>query len=376
MKKIIALLMLLVSLASANAKGCDWSSLKLQQWNNRNYYKWYVSGKALDDTCVDWMFMVYDFQTKKTDTVYDNKGICEVQFNVKGKYKMYLKVWNKCKKCDTTLYREVNIIQFPGAKVTITPSTSNCKKYTFQMSIIKGSSVKDTCMDYYLMFYSGPWMAKMSQGEWDSLTDYQIGMEYDFPDDDFLFYTETMTASAEFKNAGRVLMIAQWYNKCVGQDTFMFRKLDVCKTTTKPRCNWSKLGFGYGKPMPCNVYKFELGSIDSCITYTSYIYSFKTGKWTDTFTTRTFTKVFTDTGKYKVYVVAKNKCGGCDTAYSNFVTVTCQPTSNVKNIVRDEDLRIIGYYDMIGRRVEYMEVDVPYIIIYSNGKRQKVMRTK
>ena len=31
---------------------------------------------------------------------------------------------------------------------------------------------------------------------------------------------------------------------------------------------------------------------------------------------------------------------------------------------------------MIGRKVEYMEVDVPYIIIYSNGKRQKVMRTK
>jgi hypothetical protein len=374
MKKIIALLMLLVSLASANAKGCDWSSLKLQQWNNRNYYKWYVSGKALDDTCVDWMFMIYDFQTKKTDTVWDNKGICEVQFNVKGKYKMYLKVWNKCKKCDTTLYREVNIIQFPGAKVTITPSTSNCKKYTFQMSIIKGSSVKDTCMDYYLMFYSGPWMAKMSQGEWDSLTDYQIGMEYDFPDDDFLFYTETMTASAEFKNAGRVLMIAQWYNKCIDQDTFMFRKLDVCKTTTKPKCDWSKVKLAYNNK--CNTYVFELGSLDTCISYTTYIYNFKTQKWTDTFTTRTFTKVFTDTGKYKVYVVAKNKCGGCDTAYSNFVTVTCQPTSNVKNIVRDEDLRIIGYYDMIGRRVEYMEVDVPYIIIYSNGKRQKVMRTK
>ena len=48
----------------ANAK-CDWSTLKLQQWNERNYYKWYVSGRVLDDTCVDWMFMVYDFQTKK-----------------------------------------------------------------------------------------------------------------------------------------------------------------------------------------------------------------------------------------------------------------------------------------------------------------------
>jgi hypothetical protein len=373
MKKIIALLMLLVSLATANAK-CDWSSLKLQQWNNRNYYKWYVSGKVLDDTCVDWMFMVYDFQTKKTDTVYDNKGICEVQFNAKGKYKMYLKVWNKCEKCDTTLYREVNIVQFPGASVSSTINASNCKKYKFELSYIKGSSVKDTCMDYYLVFYSGPWMAKMTQSEWDNLTDYQIGMEYDFPDADFLDYTETRMVDYTFKNSGRVLMIAQWYNKCVGQDTFMFRKLDVCGTTTKPRCNWSKLGFGYNNK--CNTYVFELGSLDTCISYTTYIYNFKTGRWVDTFKTRIFTKTFADTGKYKFYVVAKNKCGGCDTAYYNFVTVTCQPTSGIENIVRDEDLKIIGYYDMIGRKVEYMEVDKPYVIIYSNGKRQKVMRSK
>jgi hypothetical protein len=374
MKKLImTLVFVLMTTLSLFAK-CDWSSLKLQQSNQRNVYKWYVSGKVLDDTCVDWMFMVYDFQTKKTDTVYDNRGICEVQFNVKGKYKMYLKVWNKCEKCDTTLYREVNIIQFPGAKVTITPSANplSCKKYKFELSYIKGSSVKDTCMDYYLVFYSGPWMAKMTQSEWDNLTDYQIGMEYDFPDDDFLDYTETRVVDYTFKNSGRVLMIAQWYNKCVGQDTFMFRKLDVCKTTTKPKCDWSKLGFGYGKPMPCNVYKFELGSIDSCISYTSYIYSFKTGKWTDTFTTRTFTKVFTDTGKYKVYVIARNKCGGCDTAYSNFVTVTCQPTSGVNEVIKSEP-KVIGMYDMMGRPVYHLRKEEILIYLYDNGTTKKVL---
>jgi hypothetical protein len=283
MKKVITLLMLLVSLATANAKGCDWSSLKLQQSSQRNYYKWFVSGKVLDDTCVDYMFMFYDFQTKKTDTIESFRGVCEVQFNVKGKYKMYLKVWNRCKKCDTTLYREVNIIQFPGASVSSVVKTVDCKKYTFEMSYIKGYSVKDTCMSYYLMFYSGPWMAKMSQGKWDSLSDYQIGMEYDFPEADFLGYNETRTSNFTFKDTGRVLVIAQWWNKCVSQDTFMFRKLDVCKRS--------------------NV-------------------------------------------------------------------------SSVKNIIKNEDLKVIGYYDMIGRKVDYMEVDVPYIIIYSNGKRQKVMRTK
>ena len=223
--------MLLVSLATANAKGCDWSSLKLQQWNERNVYKWYVSGKVLDDTCVDWMFMVYDFQTKKTDTVYDVRGIVEVQFNVKGKYKLYLKVWNRCEKCDTALYRPLEIVQFPGANVSFKPLSQDCKKYMFAMNYIKGVPAKDTCMEYYMVFYKGPWMDTMSQKEWDNLTDYQIGMEYDFPDDDFLGYTQTRAADFTFKDTGRVLMYAQWWNKCLRQDTFMFRRLDVCKST-------------------------------------------------------------------------------------------------------------------------------------------------
>ena len=48
------MLMLLVSTITAQAK-CDWSTLKLQQWNERNYYKWYVSGAGIgDDTCVSY----------------------------------------------------------------------------------------------------------------------------------------------------------------------------------------------------------------------------------------------------------------------------------------------------------------------------------
>jgi hypothetical protein len=177
------------------------------------------------------MFMVYDFQTKKTDTVYDVRGIVEVQFNVKGRYKLYLKVWDRCKKCDTALYRPIEIVQFPGAGLGWVVNSLNCKKYKFEMNYVKGMSVKDTCMDYYIVFYKGPWMDTMSQKEWDNLTDYQIGMEYEFPDADFLGYTQTRLADFTFKDSGRVLMYAQWWNKCLRQDTFMFRRLDVCKRT-------------------------------------------------------------------------------------------------------------------------------------------------
>ena len=55
-------------------------------------------------------------------------------------------------------------------------------------------------------------------------------MEYDFPDDDFLGYTTKRATNFEFKDSGRVLMIAQWWNACLRQDTFMFRRLEVCKS--------------------------------------------------------------------------------------------------------------------------------------------------
>jgi hypothetical protein len=252
MKKLLLMLVVLFSAITANAKGCDWSTLKLQQWNERNYYKWYVSGKVLDDTCVDYMFMVYDFQTKKTDTVYDVRGIVEVQFNVKGKYKLYLKVWNKCNKCDTTLYRPIEIVQFPNAGLGWVVNTINCKKYKFEMTNIKGYPLKDTCMEYYMVFYKGPWMDTMSQKEWDNLTDYQIGMEYDFPDDDFLGYTQTRIADFTFKDSGRVLMYAQWWNKCLKQDTFMFRRLDVCK-----RANTTSVTV-FNKPEPKLIGMYDI----------------------------------------------------------------------------------------------------------------------
>lgn len=129
-----------------------------------------------------------------------------------------------------------------------------------------------------------------------------------------------------FSDTGKYNVFVKVYNKCLMCDTGFEKLIYVtCKPTTKPKCDWSKLGFGYG--YSCNSYKFELGSIDTCITYTTYIYNYKTGKVTDTFRSRTFGKIFTDTGKYKVYVLAKNKCGGCDTSYYRILSVNCTPTT-------------------------------------------------
>jgi len=288
MKKIIALLMLLVSLATANAK-CDWSSLRLQQWNSRNTYRWYVSGKALDDTCVDWMFMIYDVQTKKVDTVWDNRGVCDVQFNKKGKYKMYLKVWNKCLKCDTSMMREVNLIYFPKCSFVygLRSSTGTGCADSMVGEMTLGPWTKgDTCWSWYSYIWNGPMLDSLSQHDWDSMSNDQLYMYYDFNDSDIVWMkgpgNDARLIKYKFPHEGHYLIATQWYNKCLDQDTFFFTRI----------------------------------TIETCVT------------------------------------------------------------SGVKNIVSDKDVKIIGYYDMIGRKVEYMEIDKPYVIIYSNGKRQKVMRTK
>jgi hypothetical protein len=193
---------------------------------------------------------------------------------------MYLKVWNKCEKCDTALYREVDIVQFPGTGLAWSVYPNSCKQYKFEMNYIKNIPLKDTCMEYYLMFYKGPWMDTMSQKEWEGLTDYQIGMEYDFPDDDFLGYGNTRIFNFAFRDSGRVLVIAQWWNKCIKQDTFIFRKLDICKS----------------------------GRTSSVVTFTK------------------------------------------------------------------EEPKLIAMYDMLGRPIKDIKEGVPYIEIYDNGERRKLIK--
>jgi hypothetical protein len=243
MKKILMTLVFVLMTALSLSAKCDWSTLKLQQWNQRNDYKWYVSGQVLDDTCVDYMFMVYDFQTKKIDTLESFRGICEVQFNVKGKYKMYLKVWNKCEKCDTALYREVNIIYFPNCKfIYDLKSTDGVCKDSMVGEMTLGPWTKgDTCWEWYSYIWNGPLLDSLSALDFQHMTDNDLWSYYDFNDSDLVHYDGPENSARiikyKFPHEGNYLVATQWYNKCLDQDTFFFTKItfEECNTTkTKP----------------------------------------------------------------------------------------------------------------------------------------------
>lgn len=246
MKKLLLMLMVLFGTLNANAK-CDWSTLKLQQWNDRNYYKWYVSGKVLDDTCVDYMFMVYDYQTKEIDTIQDIRGVMQTLFSNQGKYKMYLKVWNKCLKCDTVLYREVDIIYFPNCNFTYRQKSTKrdgCLDSIVGEMSLGPQKVGDTCWEYYLYMWNGPLLDKISDDNWNTMSDYQLWNYYDFNDSDLVWLNYPGNSARfinyRFPKNGHYLIATQWYNKCLNQDTIFLNRINIkcvtsgIKTFSKP----------------------------------------------------------------------------------------------------------------------------------------------
>jgi hypothetical protein len=217
---------------------CDWSSLKLQQLNERNYYQWSLSGKVLDDTCVDYMFLLYNVQTKKVDTLQSFGGVCEYQINKKGKYKMYVKVWNNCLKCDTSMVRELTLIYFPKCNFTYNlKSTKNngcLDSMIGEMGmgpVLKG----DTCWQWYSYIWNGPMLDSLSDLDWDStlMTDEQLTMYYDFNDSDMVWFKGPENAARlikyKFPHDGHYLVATQWYNRCLNQDTFFFTRITIKK---------------------------------------------------------------------------------------------------------------------------------------------------
>lgn len=245
----MTLLFVLMTTFSLSAK-CDWSSLKLQQWNQRNYYKWYLSGKVLDDTCVDYMFTMIDAQTKKVDTLYSFRGLVEVEFNKKGKYYLRVVLKNKCEGCDTLIYRPVEIIYFPNCKFVYNIKSSDGVCYdSLSGEMTSGPWTKgDTCWEWYSYIWNGPLLDSLTKFDFENMSDLQLWNYYDFNDSDMVWYDGPRSSARfinyKFPHTGNYLVATQWYNKCLDQDTFFFTRIhfDDCATSRIKLLNLSLNG--------------------------------------------------------------------------------------------------------------------------------------
>ena len=147
---------------------------------------------------------------------------------------MYLKVWNKCLKCDTALYREVNIIYFPKCSFVYGLRSSNGTNCVDSMvgEMTLGPWTKgDTCWEWYSYIWNGPMLDSLSKHDWDSMSDYQLWNYYDFNDSDLFWYkgpgNDARRIALKFPHDGHYLVATQWYNRCLDQDTFFFTRISI-----------------------------------------------------------------------------------------------------------------------------------------------------
>ena len=222
MKRIITLLALVASVITVQAK-CDWSGYWMKKVNQQqNVFTFQTN---IDwNNCVDYWWIVYDHQLKRYDTLQDMRGFTQVQFNVKGKYTMNLKVVDICQKCDTTFSYPIDITIYGKATVNWRIGVHNCKAYNFEMTQF------DSCVEYYYSIYKSKYFDTMSDQRWKNLTDSAIYFGYDFDENDLVYYnmTSQRTLNHEFKDSGRHLLSVYWYNRCTGIDTWAMRKIEVC----------------------------------------------------------------------------------------------------------------------------------------------------
>ncbi len=225
MKRILTLLLVMLTAFSVNAK-CDWTGHWMKKVNQQGNVFTFQTNLHMD-TCTSYLWLVYDYQLKRTDTMPDFRGFTQIQFNTKGKYRVGLKAIDKCNNCDTTFKYEVDITIFGKADVTYRIGVHNCKSYTFELT-----NMNDTCTEYYYTIYKSLYFDTMSKTKWEKLTDSAIYFGYDFDDKDLVYYNmaSQRIVQHKFTDSGRHLLVGYWYNKCTGIDTWIMRKMIVCPT--------------------------------------------------------------------------------------------------------------------------------------------------
>ena len=223
MKKLLVILMALFTAVNVNAQ-CDFSKVKVQQWNSGTYYKWYVSGWEVD-SCQDMKFLLFDYQTQKIDTLFSFRGIVEVAFNAPGAYKLYIKLTDKCNKCDTSMFRIAEIQKW-YPKAMYTSKFVTCDSLVGEMGYMAG--MKDTCYSYYYTVYNGDELDQLNKGDWDTMSDWDLINYYSFSMDDIHYSSSnSRRISYKFPHEGRFLLVTQYYNKCNSQDTFFLTRYNI-----------------------------------------------------------------------------------------------------------------------------------------------------
>jgi hypothetical protein len=175
MKKVIALLMLLVSLATANAK-CDWSKTYLAKTNICRSYDFYVTG--IVDSCFSGEMTIYKNGNSTPLYVFTTRRF-KYSFKDTGRYTIKVRLVNGCSFCDTMFYVPIYVTCDPvtkpkcdWSKVTLTQQNVR-NQYRFTLD---GINLDDTCIDYVYIVYT------VKNGQIDTMSSFKGVVDIIFTD--------------------------------------------------------------------------------------------------------------------------------------------------------------------------------------------------
>jgi len=120
----------------------------------------------------------------------------------------------------------------------------------------------------------------------------------------------------------------------------------------------------------------EWDKIDDSMIYFNYSWSSDLIEYYNVESERVLEYEFKDSGRYLIIPILYNKCTGIDTWSFEKLNVCFEDENvSIEQIFKNnlQDATVIGYYDLLGRRVGYLKPNEIYVVVYSNGKKIKII---
>jgi hypothetical protein len=184
------------------------------------------------------------------------------------------KLWDSCQNCATTLSYSLKVQNY--SKYCFSENKQSCGYYMYEMC--KLSPVDTNCQyRYFYTIWNGPFFDKLSKGQWDTTSAFELAKLYKFPQEDKIKNIEGRVMYYQYPRNGRYLLI--------------------------------------------------------------------------------------------------NRVSNCNSDTVTFSKITIDCMAGIEDI-RIPETKLIGTFDMLGRPVEKVEDNIPYIFLYENGQRKKIIRNK
>ena len=263
---------------------CNWSKAGFSAATTSKCGTWSLEAFNLADTCVSYSWTI-------NGVALDSTGgrLKTAIFRSNGIYKVCLKLYNKCKNCDTVICKEVKVDCYTKPcnwKSRGADFTYNLKCPTLSL---EGVNLNDPCVKYQFEFRS-------STGA-------------------LLYTTNGRFSTANFTTNGDYyicLKLADTCNKC---DTSICKKITI--NCSSP-CNWKASGAGFQARVDCfKVSVFATDLKNGCIKYSWLSGGTVFGSGLSS------SRIFTANGTYTVCLKLTDTCKKCDTTICQTVTINC-----------------------------------------------------